>query len=208
MLIETFEQGSEEWHKAHLGIPTASEFGRIITPAKMQFSSQAEAFAYELIEEQDTGRPARDFVSSWMQWGKDNEDEARETYEFLTGDTVSQVGMVFPNEDRLYGCSPDGVLALAGDIHEITHGLEIKCPSPRVQIGYIQKNEVPTQYIPQIQGNMWICGVDTWDFFAYHPRYRHVLITVERDCAFIRKLRECMDRFLELIETTKQSIYQ
>ncbi len=208
MLIETFEQESEEWRAAHLGIPTASEFGRIITPAKRQFSAQATAFAYELIEEQDTGRPARDFVSGCMQWGKDTEDEARATYSFITGIGVAQVGMVFPDESRLYGCSPDGLCVFNGDVYQIGHGLEIKCPSPRVQISYIQTGEVPSNYMPQIQGNIWICDAEYWDFFAYHPRYKHVLLRVDRDDEFIAKLSECMDQFLELIETTKQSIYQ
>jgi hypothetical protein len=46
------EQGSVEWQMARLGIPTASNFDKIITPKTMKPSASAEKYAWALIAEQ------------------------------------------------------------------------------------------------------------------------------------------------------------
>jgi hypothetical protein len=59
MVIETFEQYSDEWWAARVGIPTASCFGKIITPKTMQPSKQAEKYIYTLAGERIVGSKAK-----------------------------------------------------------------------------------------------------------------------------------------------------
>ncbi len=203
MIIENMEQGSPEWHAARCGIPTASNFGRIMTPKTLKFSAQAQKYACELLAEQSSGIPVDHYQSDAMRDGSEREAEAREAYEFIVDVDVTQVGVVYANEEKMYSCSPDG-LVMVDD--SVVYGLEAKCPLPTTQMGYLLDGEVPNEYIPQIQGALWITSLDYWDFFSYHANYRHLLIRVYRDKKFIGALADNMDKFLNLIEITRQKV--
>ena len=49
MIIHNVEQGSAEWIKLLLSIPTASNFHKIVTPAKGEYSKQARGYAFRLV---------------------------------------------------------------------------------------------------------------------------------------------------------------
>ena len=190
MIILDCEQGTEEWMKARLGIPTSSEFSKIITPAKGDYSTQAIGYQHKLIAERITGKEATGFMSDWMERGKEVEAEARDWYSIDNGE-VKQVGFVYRDERKEAGCSPDGLME--------DRGLEIKCPSPGVMVSYLLDRELPREYIPQVQGSMWVTGLQFWDFVVYHPDFRPMLITVKRDKEYISKLEMYISKFnLEL----------
>jgi hypothetical protein len=44
VIVHNVSQLSDEWHRLRMGIPTASEFGRIITPKTMKLSAQAPEY--------------------------------------------------------------------------------------------------------------------------------------------------------------------
>ncbi len=45
------EQGSQEWFEARSGLPTVSEFGRFITPARGDLSKQSVGYiAHQVVE--------------------------------------------------------------------------------------------------------------------------------------------------------------
>lgn len=52
---------------------------------------------------------------------------------------------------------------------------------------------VPAEYIPQIQGCMWVTGRQWWHFASYDPRmpesHRLLIIKVPRDDAVIAKIQ-------------------
>ena len=73
-------QGEPEWFMARLGIPTASEFGKIITPAKMEPSRSADTYINKLVAEWLRGKPDESFQSDWMKRGLAVEEEARDFY--------------------------------------------------------------------------------------------------------------------------------
>ena len=75
------EQGSEEWRTLRLGIPTASMFHRIISPARLEPSAQRHRYLAELLVELQTGRPYDMAATSWMGRGTRLEEEARKFYE-------------------------------------------------------------------------------------------------------------------------------
>ena len=74
------EQGSREWVEARLGIPTASQFSRLLTPKRMQVSASRHRYRAELLAEWITGEPVDEFETEWTRadGGKAMEPLARE----------------------------------------------------------------------------------------------------------------------------------
>lgn len=188
MRILTCEQGSEEWVQARLGVCTASEFDKIITPGKMKASTQAVGYRRKLLAEWITGQPSDGYRSDWMDRGNEIEAQARTAYAFMTDNEVTQVGFVY-RDGEMVGASPDGLIGKDG-------GLELKCPAPHTHVGYLLDNKVPTAYIAQIQGNMWVCERRWWDFMSYYPGMDPLIVRVERDDVFIDKLASLVDTFV------------
>ena len=180
MIILDHEQGTEEWLAARLGKPSASMFSKLIT-ATGKPSSSADGYINQLIAERLTGQSEPFYVTEWMARGTELEPEAREAYEFISGNDVIETGFILDTSFE-YGCSPDGLITDKG-------GLEIKCPAPQTMVSYLRDNQVGVKkYWQQIQGCMWISQREWWDFFAYHPEMPHVLVRVERDQEYIAKL--------------------
>lgn len=189
IILDSMQQYSPEWYAARMGIVTASEFHRIITPSTGKVSTQAETYMYRLLGEWLTGEPEEGYNNHWMKRGRNLEDEARAYFELQSGRAVRQVGFIYKDETRLVGCSPDGLLDNAG--------LEIKIPSSGVHVRYLLGGAVPNDYIPQIQGGLWITEGEKWHFLSYHPNAAPMLIIVGRDETYIRKLRAAVGAFVE-----------
>lgn len=194
MIILDCEQGSPEWHEARLGIPTASGFSRLMTPTGKP-SVSLETYLNELLVEALLGE--RKLVETpAMARGRALEAEARAWYEFETNREVQQVGFVL-RDDRLVGCSPDGLLP--------DSGLEIKVPSAATHVAYLLAGGLPSEYRAQVQGCMWLCERDHWDFLSYHPDLPKLLITVPRDDAYIETLSK---QVTALLDKKSQCLYE
>ncbi len=183
-------QGSDEWIEARLGIPTSSQFHRIITPKTGKLSSQADGYAHELLAEELLGHPIDESASDFMARGTALEKSAVEFYEFQRDMNTQRVGVIL-RDDGLTGCSPD---RLVGD----DGGLEIKCPSAKVHVSYMLGQDADT-YKCQVQGALWITGRAWWDWLSYNPELPPVLIRFERDEEFIAKLAAAVDQFIEYL---------
>lgn len=183
-------QGSEAWHKIRCGIPTASEFDKIITPAREQ-KAKWEKYLYTLAGERLTGMPAVSFESPWMSRGKEVEEEARNVYAMTHEVEVEQVGFITTDDGRA-GCSPDGLLP--------NKGLEIKSPSMHVHVEYLINGVLPLDYKCQVQGSMLVTGFDEWDFWSYYPNLPPLELTIKRDDAFCAKLKVLLDEFCDELD--------
>lgn len=198
MLIEYFKQGSEEWHLARLGIPTASQFSKVIAPSGKP-SSQQDEFLDELVAQWRSQKVDEGFKSKAMQDGNDREPEARRRFAFDFNVPVKEVGIVYRDENKLVSCSPDGLYTandVLSDLNMWTGGLEIKNPIEKTFIGYIRKNSIPDIYKPQIYGSMWVSGLDKWTFMANHPGYRPLYIEAPADPAFMKAFDVIMNSFI------------
>ena len=100
------EQGSAQWIAARLGLPTASQFSRILTPRTLKPSASAERYLWELLAERIIGQPANDASTKFMERGKAMEAQAVAFYELQRGVDTRRVGFV-TRDDGLVGCSPD-----------------------------------------------------------------------------------------------------
>ena len=192
MLVSNFEQGSNEWLQSRLGKPTASNFGKLITPTGKP-STSAEGYINELIAQKITGELPEFYTNAAMERGNELEPAAKALYEFINGVEVVEVGLCLHDEFEC-GASPD---ALVGD----DGGLEVKCPLPHTHVAYLRDGKVPSKYIPQIQGCLWITGREWWDFMSYHPAMEDLIVRVERDNEYIKKLADQVERAVDIIKT-------
>lgn len=190
------EQGSDAWFAARCGIPSASVFDKILT-TKGDLSKSSQKLIYQLAGERITGEKEEGYTNGAMQRGIEMEPEARALFQLITGKEVSEVGICYHDERKDRSCSPDG---LVGD----TEGLEIKCPSLAVHVEYLIGKKLPTAYFQQVQGSLYITGLDRWHFLSYYPGIKPFHIIVERDEIWIAKLSKALDDFvMELDETHK-----
>lgn len=197
-VLNDLVQGTPEWLQARLGIPTASGFSNLIT-SQGKRSTSLDKYAKQLAVDAYAGEPEETFKSDWMERGSQLEAEARAWYEFQTDIPIQQVGFVL-RDDGTAGCSPDG-LSDAG-------GLELKCPRGTTHIDYLLDETLPTSYVAQVQGCMWLCERDRWDFVSYHPKLPSFLIVVMRDDAFIATLaklvQEVNDKKNDILEQLRR----
>ena len=175
------EQGSPEWLTHRLGVPSASQFSKIVT-GKGGKSTQVEAYINQLVAEELTGETTLVYVNEHMKRGTELEPDARELYEALTGNTVQEVGFCLHDTVNA-GCSPDGLIGEDG-------GLEIKCPAPATHVEWVKAGVVPSKHLQQIMGCLWVTGRSWWDFMSYHQTMKPLIVRVERDEEYIAALAE------------------
>jgi putative phage-type endonuclease len=195
------KQGTPEWFEARRGKITGSRFKDVLSTR----GNTRINYMRELLLERKTGKSAESYNNAEMIWGNATEPQARKYYEEFTGYKVEEVGFVdHPLEQyRGYvGVSPDGLVDTRGII-------EIKCPNSSTHLDYMAKNKLPSTYLPQCQGNMWVTGRHWCDFISFDPRVDKepfFCITVERDEEYIKKLAKSIDEFIqELVEMQKVS---
>lgn len=191
-IVHDVEQGSEAWHKLRVGIPTSSEFSKILSPGG-ELSISAEPYMYALIAERLMGHPVEHYKSSWMERGKEIEAEAADYYSYRQDVDVERIGFI-TNRAGTVGVSPDRVVGESGL-------LEIKCPSEHVHVSYIYKRDLDKKHYSQIQGQLWISEREWVDIISYHPDLPWVLIRVQRDEKYISTLAEAVTRFCEVLES-------
>jgi hypothetical protein len=198
----TVAQGTEAWVKARLGIPTASCFDKIITPAKMEFSKYSRGYRNLLLAEWLIGESLDDGEgTAFMERGTGMESEARDYYELRREVDLLPGGFIL-RDDRRVGCSPDGLVERDG---KIAWGVEMKCPSAAVHMGHLLDG-TGTEYRAQIQGSIWLAETDHWDFLSYNPALPRVLARVHRDDVFITHLAKAMDQFLDTLDAGKAEL--
>lgn len=195
MIFHDIAQGSGEWEQARIGIPTASEFDRVVTPlGKLSKSKTTKSFMHALIAEKLLNRPLKSLEGlEWAERGKELEAEAARFYVGITGTEVLHGGF-FTTDDGEAGASPDRRIGNDGL-------LEIKCPAPNTQIGYMDDG-FDREYFPQLQGQLFVTERRWVDWFAYSPEMPPVLIRVYRDEDYITLLREALQVFV----TEKQAM--
>lgn len=197
MIVHHCEQGGTEWHALRWGIPTASNFDRILT-ASGKPSKQADEYRRYLLAERYFGHPLEQVRTSWMQRGNDLEGEACAFYEFTREVAVGHCGIITDDEGR-YGASPDGLVGDDGLV-------EFKCPSPEQHIRYMLWSDIAKEYRVQLQGQLWVAQRQWTDICSYHPAMESVIVRVERDEEFIGLLAAEMAKFVERLEEETEQL--
>lgn len=208
-------QRNDEWHSDRSGIPTASRYKDALTLPKTKadqeagkLSQTARSYALDIIAERLTGE-RKQFSTAATDWGNYNEPFAIDYYQALTGNSVMECGFV-KHPSVATGASPDGLIGLDG-------GIEVKCPyNTAIHLNNALTKEVPSEYYAQIQGQIWVCGLDWVDFVSFDPRIegkpRVSIVRVERDDDFILNLSNQIQNFNEKLDDmftqlTKEGFY-
>jgi putative phage-type endonuclease len=184
MVIHGVEQGTDEWFSLRAGMPTASNFSKLVT-SKGEPSKSLPTYANLLAAELYAQKPLNDFEGNqWTERGHELEDLARTRYEFQHDIDVDQVGFI-TDDNKLHGCSPDGLVGERGLI-------EIKCLKTENHVKailyYQNYGRTPPDYIQQTQGQMFICERDWCDLVFYHPELPMLIIRQEQDAKIISAL--------------------
>lgn len=193
-------QGSAEWHRLRLGIPTASNFDRIFTPGgekgegKPVTGKARRTYLNELLCERLLGEPCNPVTTAAMTHGHTYEAEAVSGYELDREIETTKVGIV-TNDEGTIGASPDRFVGEDGQ-------LEVKCPmNPAIHLSYLMKHSsVAKEYKPQVQGQLWITERRWTDTLSYHPRMPEAVMRFERDEEYIAGLAEAVTLFSRDLE--------
>lgn len=192
------EQGSPEWFAARLGKVTASRVADVIAKTKTGYSTSRANYAAQLIVERLTGQKQDSFTNGAMQWGIDNEADARAAYVFRTDCDVAEVAIVEHPTIAMSAASPDGLVGADGMV-------EIKCPLTATHLDTLQSEKVPEKYQTQMQWQMACTGRQWCDFVSYDPRLpesmRLFIKRVPRDAVRIAELETEVSGFLADLET-------
>lgn len=197
-------QRTDEWFTQRAGKFTGSRFVDVLARNK-RTGEPLKAYhdlIWQIVVERMTGQPVEGPSGFALQWGQDVEPYAREAYEIETGLIVEQSGFLDHPEHSFAGCSPDGLIGLDG-------GLEMKCPKSSAV--HLERfiNGIPEEYVPQVQGSMWVTGRQWWDFVSYDPRmpesHRLFRVRIERDEKFIEGLSSAvLEAEVKAVELLKQ----
>lgn len=192
-------QGDDSWWAVKRGIPSSSDFDKIITPVKGDLSKSADAYLDQLIADvmcqtpnyfTERGVPVNTYA---VQQGQNLEPEARKWLAFDANLDVTEVSFCLNDEGTL-GCSPDGVLGLewapdAGGEHggqpwyaaTLQGTVELKVPLRHTHVGYLRKGKLPDDYKPQVHGHLVITGAAYCEFVSYARDLPPLRVRVERD---------------------------
>lgn len=192
MQIHSCEQRSPEWYSLRCGIPTASEFSKLITSDGTP-SKTAPTYAMTLAAEKFAGSTVDGWEgNSWTERGRELEDEALRLYSFASDCPVASVGFI-TNDQRTAGCSPDGLVNGDGLV-------EVKCLKAENHVKailYYQKHgRCQTDYVQQTQGQLWLCERQWCDLIFFHPQLPLLTIRQRPDAALHKALADAVTNVL------------
>lgn len=157
LALPQIKTGTEEWHNIRGKLLTSTSLANVIG---IGYQSRHEVFKSK------TNQSEPFLGNSATRWGLEHEFEAAKLYELYTGQTLVEEELGFfvhdyekPGDEgrKRFGATPD-FLTINGIL------VEIKCPF-RVNI----KNALPRHYIPQVQFQMEVTGLNTLHFVQYRP---------------------------------------
>ncbi len=193
-------QGSPEWYAIRMGIPTASQMHRVVTPKGNPSGKETqEKYLLELLGERVTGHPASDYLSKAMERGKTLEKDAISFYQLQRGLDTTPVGFV-SNDDCTIGASPDQFVGDDGQ-------MEIKVPNVGNHLGFLLGyGSTYEEHKVQVQTQLWITGRAWNDVVSYNEILPMALARIERDEKFIATLSEIVQAFSDKLESKAREL--
>jgi predicted phage-related endonuclease len=162
------EQGSDEWLELRRGLLTASEMNLIVTPTlQVANNEKTRAHVYELLAQRISGYVEPHYVGDHMLRGKEEEILARSFYEQKYVQPVKAklrtVGFVTNDKWGFkIGYSPDGLV----EDHEPGQ-IECKSRRQKFQVETIVTDQMPAEYVIQVQTGLLVTERPWCDFVSY-----------------------------------------
>jgi putative phage-type endonuclease len=186
MILHNIEQGSEAWHQIRCGRVTGTRFASLVAGETTKtYKDLVTNIACEII----TGKAEETYINAIMEKGIETEPIARAEYESLFETEVKTIGFITPDEDNKYydwiGVSPDGLLD--------TGLIEIKCPLMKTHFGYIEDNRLPAEYRHQVQGQLFVTGLEYCDFMSFVEGMKPFIIRAYPDMELFAEFEKRLD---------------
>ena len=192
-IFDKLEQGSEEWFRARMGLPTSSEFQCLLAKGRGGGESKGRAtYLRKLAGERLTGAPMEHYQNGYLERGHAMEDEARAWYELTTEADVKRIGFIRHDGFRA-GASPDGLIGNDGLV-------EVKTKAPHLLLEALDGGEFPPEHKAQVQGALWLSGRQWCDLICYFTRMPVLKIRAVRDEPYIAALAVAVKEFNEELD--------
>lgn len=189
MKIYMVEQRSDAWRQLRLGIPTSSNFHKIVTPKKCELSKGATDYALRLCAERLLNMTSESSIDNpWMERGIALEADAVRQFEFQYDVATIPVGFV-TNDEGSIGCSPDRLV-----LSDERIAVEIKTPAPHVHLGYLLFS-TDEAYLPQVMGQILVAELDRAILYSFNPQSPPAAIEHTPDKTYLAKLSEALKMF-------------
>jgi len=197
------DQRTDDWFANRLGKVTASAIYKVMARTKSGYGADRANYHAQLVAERLTGAKQDGFSNAAMQWGIDQEHNAREAYAALTGEHPVEIGFIDHPTIPMSGASPDGLVGFDGLI-------EVKCPNTATHIATLTGAGIERKYLLQMQWQMACTERDWCDFVSYDPRLPaemqlHVR-RVHRDDIMLAEVNSEVSAFLAEVEATVETL--
>lgn len=207
-------QGSSEWFQARLGCVTSSRVAGAMSYLKRKSANGEKGdeskarfdLKLQLLCERLTGAVSPNYVSVWMENGKENEPLARTAYELKTGSSVEIVGLALHPTIKYAAASPDGLVGQDGLV-------EFKVPKPETHLRYRLNGTIPEEYQAQM---LWQLACDPerkWNDFVSHvpelPEWMNTFIVrMERPNNLIAAMEAEVIKFLGEVDDMMTKLHE
>ena len=205
------EQGTAEWHQLRLGIITASEMNKILTPTlKIANNKDVRTQFYELAAQRITQYTEEQFVSYAMERGQLEETDAAIAYEQHHA-PVQKCGFVI-NESLGFpiGFSPDRLVGDDGFIEVKSRMAKYQVQTILEHLGELSEPPIPTEFMLQVQTGLFVTGRGWCDFLSYSNGLNMVSIRVypqeEYESAIIQAATEAENKIVELVAKYHETV--
>jgi predicted phage-related endonuclease len=194
--LEFVEQRTQDWYEARLGKATASRFKDILATIGKGEAAARRNYRAQIVVERLTGNTPDRFNSAAMEWGSETEELAKTIYMMKTDIAVEDAGF-YQHPTIAAGASPDGLIGTDGL-------LEIKCRNTANHIETLKTGYVPLEYIPQIQGQLWLTSRKWCDFVSFDPdmpeNAQIFIRRINREEEYIQRLERQVITFLKEVD--------
>jgi predicted phage-related endonuclease len=194
IIHEDLEQGSPEWLAARRGLMTASEMNLVLTPTlKPSNNDKTRAHIYEIAAQRITEWTEPTYIGDAMLRGHADEITARDLYSDRI-EPVEEKGFITRDFGGfMLGYSPDGC-GIMGNF-----GIECKSRVQKHHIKTVITNEVPTEYMLQVQTGLLVTGWDYMDYISFSAGLPMWIIRVE-------PIAEYQDAIINAAESFEESV--
>lgn len=155
------QQGTEDWLRTRLGVLSASCMKLLLTPTyRPAKNDKVKQLTYEIAAQRETQNLEEAFQSWDMERGHIEEELARDLYS-KNIEKVNECGFIINNELGFpLGFSPDGLVGDEGFI-------EVKSRRQKYQTETIYTNDMPLEFMLQVQTGLIVSGRSWCDFVSY-----------------------------------------
>lgn len=200
-------QHTDEWRAARCGLLTASEMELIITPAKLQVANNDKSRNH--INELAAQRINKYVEPTWfgadMERGIIDEIDAKALYRKHYA-AVKDCGFITNDEwGFTLGYSPDGLVEVQLGVVELPGQIEVKSRAQKYQMDTILNNQMPSDFLLQVQTGMLVTGNIWCDFISYCSGMPMNTIRVHADKTVQDAILAAADVFHKLLQARLQA---